>query len=51
MSIANGWLRYLPSGAHFESSNAHHGYEVLQSTLVPEAATRLLDIAEELAAE
>jgi hypothetical protein len=49
VSIANGWLRYLPHPANFEIENAHHGYEVLQSTLVPDAATRLLDAAEELA--
>ena len=50
VSIANGWLRYLPHEENFGQLNAHHGYEVLQSTLHPQGATQLLDVAEELAA-
>ena len=50
VSIANGWLRYLPHADNFAVPNAHHGYEVLQSTLHPGAAGQLLDVAEELAA-
>ncbi len=42
LSIANGWLRYLPHPRNFEEPNAHHSYEVLMSTLVPDAAERLL---------
>ncbi len=42
LSIANGWLRYLPHSRNFEEPLAHHGYEVLMSTLVPDAADRLL---------
>ena len=48
LSIANGWLRYLPHPRNFEAPNAHHGYEVLMSTLVPDAAERLLDTGDAL---
>ncbi len=51
LSIANGWLRYLPHPRNFEEPNAHHSYEVLMSTLVPDAAERLLTEGERLAAE
>jgi hypothetical protein len=51
LSIANGWLRYLPHPQNFEEPNAHHSYEVLMSTLVPDAAERLLAQGERLAAE
>ncbi len=50
-SIANGWLRYLPHPANFAEPGAEESYEVLMSTLVPEAATRLLDAAQQLDAE
>jgi neutral ceramidase len=43
VSIANGWMRYLPHRRNFEEPDAHVKYEILQSTLVPEAAEVLLD--------
>jgi hypothetical protein len=49
VGIANGWIRYLPHPEDFRDPDAHLKYEILQSTLVPEAATRLLDEAESLA--
>jgi hypothetical protein len=49
VGIANGWIRYLPHAEDFRDPEAHLKYEILQSTLVPEAATRLLDEAESLA--
>jgi hypothetical protein len=49
VSIANGWLRYLPHPRNFASPGAHQRYEILQSTFVPEAAERLLGEAEALA--
>jgi len=49
LSIANGWLRYLPHPRDFDEPDAHHGYEVLMSTLVPDAAVRLLRQGEKLA--
>ena len=48
LSIANGWLRYLPHPRDFEEPNAHHGYEVLMSTLVLDAAERLLAAGDRL---
>lgn len=42
LSIAGGWLRYLPHSRNFEEPGAHLSYEVLQSTFVPEAAEQLL---------
>jgi hypothetical protein len=51
LSIANGWLRYLPHMRNFEEPAAHTHYEVLMSTFEPEAATRLLDLAEQLDAK
>ena len=51
VAIANGWMRYLPHGRNFEEPGAHLSYEVLQSTLVPEAAERLLACGERLARE
>ncbi len=48
LSIANGWLRYLPHTDHFEAPDAHTRYEILTSTLVADAATRLLDAAQEI---
>ncbi len=51
LSIANGWLRYLPHTRNFEEPAAHTHYEVLMSTFEPEAATRLLDLAERLDGE
>jgi hypothetical protein len=48
LSIANGWLRYLPHPDEFAEPHADQGYEVLTSTFVPEAASRLLDAGEQL---
>jgi hypothetical protein len=46
LSIANGWLRYLPHPRDFAAPDADQGYEVAMSTFAPDAATRLLDAAE-----
>ena len=43
LSIAGGWLRYLPHPSAFARPDGHHRYEVLMSTLVPDAALHLLD--------
>ncbi len=51
LGIANGWLRYLPHPRNFAEPDAHLKYEILQSTLVPDAATRLLDAAQGVARE
>jgi hypothetical protein len=48
LSIANGWLRYLPHPRNFAEFAAHAAYEVVMSTLVPDAAVRLLDAGEGL---
>jgi hypothetical protein len=48
LSIANGWLRYLPHERHFRAAGAERHYEVLMSTFEAEAATRLLEEAERL---
>ena len=48
LSIANGWLRYLPHPRNYAEPEADRHYEILMSTLVPDAATRLLDAGEEL---
>jgi hypothetical protein len=48
VGIANGWLRYLPHSRNFEEALAHQKYEILQSTLVPDASDRLLAEAERL---
>jgi len=48
LSIANGWLRYLPHPRNFAEADADQRYEVAMSTFVPSAATRLLDAAESL---
>jgi hypothetical protein len=48
LSIANGWLRYLPHPRNFAEPAAHTHYEVLMSTFEPDAANRLLDLAERL---
>jgi hypothetical protein len=49
VGIANGWMRYLPHPRNFAEPGAHLHYEILQSTLVPDAAERLLERAEALA--
>jgi hypothetical protein len=46
LSIANGWLRYLPHPQDFAEPPAHQGYEVLTSTIVPEGALSLLEAGE-----
>jgi hypothetical protein len=48
LSIANGWLRYLPHASRFGAPGAHRHYEVLMSTFQADAATLLLDEAERL---
>ena len=48
VGIANGWIRYLPHSRNFEEPLAHQKYEILQSTLVPDASDRLLAEAERL---
>jgi hypothetical protein len=48
VGIANGWLRYLPHSRNFEETLADQKYEILQSTLVPDASDRLLAEAERL---
>jgi len=48
LSIANGWLRYLPHASNFAEPAAHTHYEVLMSTFEPGAAKLLLDAAERL---
>ncbi len=48
LSIANGWLRYLPHGRNFLESKADQGYEVLSSTFPATAAERLLDAGQDL---
>jgi neutral ceramidase len=50
LSIANGWLRYLPHPDNFRESGADEAYEVLMSTFVPDAALRLLDAGDALRA-
>jgi hypothetical protein len=49
VSIANGWMRYLPHPRNFEEPDAETKYEILQSTLVADAAERLLARAAALA--
>jgi hypothetical protein len=48
LSIANGWLRYLPHERHFRMPGGERHYEVLMSTFEADAATRLLGEAERL---
>jgi len=48
LSIANGWLRYLPHPLDFAEPDADQRYEIAMSTFTPDAATRLLDCAETL---
>lgn len=48
LGIANGWMRYLPHPRDLAAPGADVAYEVLQSTFVPDAATRLLDAGEAL---
>jgi hypothetical protein len=43
VSIANGWLRYLPHPRNFAEPDADLRYEIAMSTFEPDAATRLLD--------
>ena len=51
LSIANGWLRYLPHAGDYAEPAAHQGYEILSSTFEPGAARALLDAGEDLARE
>jgi hypothetical protein len=50
VSIANGWLRYLPHPRDFAEPAAEQRYEIVMSTFVPEAAARLLDAGDALRA-
>jgi neutral ceramidase len=50
VSIANGWFRYLPHERNFAEPEAEQHYEVVMSTFVPDAATRLLDAGDALRA-
>jgi hypothetical protein len=43
VSIANGWLRYLPHPRDFAEPDADLRYEVAMSTFEPDAALRLLE--------
>jgi neutral ceramidase len=49
VSIANGWLRYLPHPRNFEEAGAEERYEVLMSTFTPDAALRLVEAGGALA--
>ena len=51
VSIANGWMRYLPHPANFREPGADAAYEIVMSTLVPEGAELLLEAGERLHAE
>ncbi|CAG0974696.1 hypothetical protein MYXO_01496 [Myxococcaceae bacterium] len=48
LSIANGWLRYLPHPIDFADPPGGYGYEVLNSTLLPRGATHILETALEI---
>jgi hypothetical protein len=48
LSIANGWLRYLPHPLDFAEPDAGQRYEIAMSTFAPESARRLLDAADAL---
>jgi hypothetical protein len=48
LSIANGWLRYLPHEKSFTEPAAERRYEVMMSTFQPDASRLLLDEAERL---
>jgi len=49
VSIANGWLRYLPARSHLDEPDGHLQYEVLQATFSPDAADLLLAAGRDLA--
>ncbi len=51
VSIANGWIRYLPHASDFADAGSEAAYEILMSTLVPDAAQHLLEAGEALRAE
>lgn len=51
LSIANGWLRYLPHPDEFDEPGSERAYEILMSTFEPDAARRLLASGVQLAAE
>ncbi len=48
VSIANGWLRYLPHPRDLAHPRAHLHYEVLSSLLAPGACEKLLATGEQL---
>lgn len=51
VSIANGWLRYLPHSKSYAEPGARERYEILQAALAEEAAERLLQAGEGLERE
>jgi len=51
ISIANGWLRYLPAEDHYAEPEAAFHYEILNATFVPSAAATLVSAGLELRSE
>ena len=51
LSIANGWLRYLPCEDHYREPEAAFHYEILNATFVPSAAQTLVSAGLELRSE
>ncbi|MBW2242892.1 MAG: neutral/alkaline non-lysosomal ceramidase N-terminal domain-containing protein [Deltaproteobacteria bacterium] len=48
LSIAGGWMRYLPHPLNFDEPGADAAYEILQSTFEPGAAEQLLALGASL---
>jgi hypothetical protein len=51
VSIANGWMRYLPCAEHYRERDAALHYEILNATFVPEADSLLVTAGLELRSE
>lgn len=51
VSIANGWMRYLPCAEHYRERDAALHYEILNATFVPEADGLLVTAGLELRSE
>lgn len=51
VSIANGWMRYLPCAEHYKEPDAALHYEILNATFVPEADEVLVGAGLELRSE
>ncbi len=51
VSIANGWLRYLPHPRDLAHPRAHLHYEPLSSLLAPGACEQILEAGEQLLQE